>query len=265
MDQFVENLTAVKSIRSKLLNLYMEKINGISSDNWKNIKKFKFYFCLDFSMNKIVKDFEIPRPIQVSGSEEVKEFEFTDKRRLLCYLLLGSDFKQTWKNTKDAGIGEPLYKDIVEKIKEVAKSNECDLFKASFEVKDKTSPGNYSLKLVPFVEKHTTERSKSPEVTDKFKSFRDNKINKIPGPIKKEFKSSLKSDKVQILMETKETHKSRIPMDKYITPDTIVAMTSALEAIAEVRNKSDLTRSEKASIVIKLCQLASDLIDGHDI
>jgi hypothetical protein len=279
MDQFVENLAAVKSIRDKLLKLYIDKIDGLSEDTWHSIKKHKFYFCRDFSMNKITKEFKIPDPIQSSGSEKETLIVFPEVRRLLCYLLLGKDFKQNWKKTVDAGIGEPLFIEIIEKVKQSAKNNDCLLYKAVFEVEDKHDLGDYSLKLIPnsvpsekFIKRNGDDKEKLIDRIPKkefknssTKEFKNSSTKEFKNSSTKEFKNSLVKDKVQVLVESKETRKSRVPMDAYINPETIVSMTGALEAIAEARNKTDLSRSEKASMVIKLCQIAADLLDGHDI
>ena len=262
MDQFVENIAAVKSIRSKLLNLYLENIYAISTDDWKNIKKFKSYYCRDFTINKMVKKIKVIHPSQVSGSEEEKEFNPLDVRRLICYLLLGNDFTNKWKSTVDSGIGEPLFKEISTKTMELGKANGCELFAARFKVETGKDLGDYSLKLTPLLDKVPAPENGPDKV---FKSFKDRKIARIPEAPKREFKSSVVRDKVQVLVESKASHKTRTPMDSYITPETIVAMTSALEAIAEARGKDDLSRSEKATMVIKLCQLTADILDGHDI
>jgi len=262
MEEFVKNTESVKSVRSKLLDLYLENIKAISANDWKNIKKFKAYYCREFSINKMVEKIKIPHTIQVSGSEEVKEFNPLDVRRLFCYLLLGNDFTNKWKNTVDSGIGEPLFKEITTNVMELGKANDCELFTARFKVETGKDLGDYSLKLTPLLDNPHAKENGSDRG---FKSFKDKKISRIPDAPKREFKSLAVKDKVQVLVETKSSNKSRAPMDSYITPETIVAMTSALEAVAEARNKSDLSRSEKATMVIKLCQLAADMIDGHDI
>jgi ribosomal protein L11 len=127
MDTLTQNKSLIAATREKLRNKLLEKVDQLSSSDWDNIKKFKIYFCRDISMNKIVPDFRITSPVQVSGSEEEKKLTFLEVRRLLCYLLVGNDYMKVWKSTDEEGFGEALSKEVINKIKEIAETKLPDL------------------------------------------------------------------------------------------------------------------------------------------
>ncbi len=241
MDRLAEtNKAFFEGIRDKLLETLLKKLADISEETWKFIGTLKGFNCREWSMNKLVPGFRLS-PIQIAGSEEEIKFSFLDTRRILCYLLLGNDFMRKWKSTEEAGIGEPLHKEVVEKAKEVAKAKGCKLHKAFFEVEKEHENGDYSLRLVPHREEAAAAAPKASRAG-------------AGGGDVTVVKESVKMP---------EKAKAKAAASSYATAE-IVAMSTTLDAILSVRGKGALSAAAKAEIVTELCELAVKLLRKHD-
>jgi len=249
MDTLTQNKTLITATREKLRNKLLEKVDQLSSSDWDNIKKFKMYFCRDISMNKIVPDFRITSPVQVSGSEEEKKLTFLEVRRLLCYLLVGNDYMKVWKSTVEEGFGEPIYKEIISKVNEIAESKDCKLHDVRFDVEVGQEKGNYCLKIT----RHRNDEEMKQD---------NKKFDSMTKPIKNKTKA------LEVVQEPKSSksntsYKSKVVnRDFCLTPETVDAMNTALEAVAAAKGNCDGSKGAKALMVIELCKIASTMLDG---
>lgn len=249
----------LNEVRASLLNEYTSKIDALTKEDWVAIKALPKFIFRKFSIIDLVPKFRFSGPIQTSGSEEETKLTFIDVQRVLCYLLLGNDFIGKWATTVEAGFGEPLYKDIIEKIKSVAKANDYDLYTAYFAVEKMSQKGDYALKIV-----------KRREDGDNFESVAE-KTNKTPDvktyasavaktkKVKEFTKPTPVVPKVQIV-ESKPSPTT--PTGHCIEAETMDPMLIALDAMAKLRGKEIKSRGERTMIAIKLCQMAANLLDG---
>ena len=238
MDRLFENKAFFAGIRSKLQETLLKKLEDIPEETWKFIGTLKGFNCREWSMNRLVPGFRLS-PVQISGSEEEIKFSFLDTRRILCYLLLGNDFMRKWKSTEEAGIGEPLHKEITEKAKEVAEAKGCKLYKAFFEVEKEHENGDYSLRLVPHREEAAVAAPKAPRAGA--------------------------GGGVTVVKEAGAgAPKAKTTGVASYTTTEIVAMSTALDAILSVRGKGALSATAKAAIVTELCEQTVKLLRKHD-
>jgi hypothetical protein len=265
-------------VRASLLAEYNSKINALTKEDWESIKALPKFVFRKFSVIDLVPKFRFASPIQKVDSEEESKLTFIDVQRILCYLLLGNDFIGKWASTTEAGFGEPLYKEITEKIKEVAKANDYDVYSAYFVVEKMAQKGDYALKIVKRREDGADEESADIKDVKAFKTSKDAKPARAAagggggGPktyatvvAKKEHKAS-----DDVPKETKplkghtpsKTNVSAVPTGPCIETETMDPMLAALDAMAKLRNKKLTSNGERTMMAIKLCQMAANLLDG---
>jgi hypothetical protein len=230
------------------------------------------YFCRDISMNKIVPDFRITSPRQMSGSEEEKKLTFLEVRRLLCYLLVGMDYMKVWKSTVDEGFGEPLSKEVINKVNEIAEAKNCKLHDVRFDVEVGQEKGNYCLKITRHRSEEEINQDKKfssklklnenkPSLKPKHPSVED----LIPKSIKldvspKNFKPKSKYNDVEVIKESLDS-KDSISKTSNIGPEIIFLLAYGLDEIASSKGKTIESKSDKIVMVKSLYKIASAMID----
>jgi hypothetical protein len=255
----------LKDVRASLLAEYNSKISALTKEDWESIKALPKYVFRKFSIIDLVPKFRFASPIQKAGDEEMTKLTFIDVQRILCYLLLGNDFIGKWTSTTEAGFGEPLYKEITEKIKEVAKANDYDVYTAYFVVEKMAQKGDYALKIVKRREDGADEESDAKPV----------KVASGGGGGAKTYatvaaKKETKPVDVPTTKEVKKTVPSKsqapvnapVPTGACIETETMDPMLAALDAMAKLRNKKLTSNGERTMMAIKLCQMAANLLDG---
>jgi hypothetical protein len=253
-------------VRASLLAEYNSKINALTKEDWESIKALPKYVFRKFSIIDLVPKFRFASPIQKAGSEEESKLTFIDVQRILCYLLLGNDFIGKWPSTTEAGFGEPLFKEVTEKIKEVAKANDYDVYTAYFVVEKMAQKGDYALKIVKRREDGADEESGAKDAKParaaaggggggaKTYATVVAKDKKVSGDV-----PAAKETKVS---KSNASSTSAVPMGPCIESETMDPMLTALDAMAKLRNKKLTSNGERTMMAIKLCQMAANLLDG---
>ena len=260
-------------VRASLLLEYNSKIDALTKEDWESIKALPKYVFRKFSIIDLVPKFRFASPIQKAGSEEESKLTFIDVQRILCYLLLGNDFIGKWASTTEAGFGEPLYKEITEKIKGVAKTNDYDVYTSYFVVEKMAQKGDYALKIVKRREDGADEES--ADIKD-VKTSKPVKTSPAAGgggaktyatvAAKKETKSAdvptTKEVKKTVSSKSQAPANAPVPTGACIETETMDPMLAALDAMAKLRNKKLTSNGERTMMAIKLCQMAANLLDG---
>jgi hypothetical protein len=263
-------------VRASLLAEYNSKINALTKEDWESIKALPKFVFRKFSVIDLVPKFRFTSPIQKAGSEEESKLTFIDVQRILCYLLLGNDFIGKWPSTTEAGFGEPLFKEVTEKIKEVAKANDYDVYSAYFVVEKMAQKGDYALKIVKRREEGADEESADIKDVKVIKTPKDAKPARAAagggGGGVKTYATVVAKDKkvsadVHVAKETKVSKSNTsstntVPVGPCIESETMDPMLAALDAMAKMRNKKLTSNGERTMMAIKLCQLAANLLDG---
>lgn len=262
----------LNAVRASLQNEYNSKIDALTKEDWAAIKAMPKFVFRKFSIIDLVPKFRFSSPIQKSGNEEEIKLSFIDVQRILCYLLLGNDFVGKWPTTVEAGFGEPLYKDIIEKIKSVAKTQDYDVYTAYFVVEKMSQKGDYALKIVK--RREDNDESDSDEETHKNdKSVHDSKKLKtyasiVGKPKKTKHEVSKPEDKSEVKTDTKVSKPNRaiahnVPNGPCIEAETMDPMLVALDAMAKLRGKEIKSRGERTMMAIKLCQIACNMLEDN--
>ena len=269
-------------VRDTLRNEYLSKIDTLTKEDWNSIKEHPKFIFRKFSIVSLVPKFRFSSPIQRSGSEEEAKLGFIDVQRILCYLLLGNDFVNKWPKTTDTDLGEPLYKEIIEKIKSCAEANDYDLYKSYFIVEKMSQKGDYALKIVKRRTENEDDESGSENEfttvkhktktfgtkTDGFKSKSKTFVPKVDGPktyasiAKKPQVSETTSEKPQTKGPRTTGPKSdaSIPNGPCIESQTMEPMLLALDAMAQLRKVKIESQGDRTMMAIKLCQTAANLL-----
>jgi hypothetical protein len=264
-------------VRDSLRNEYVSKIDALTKEDWNSIKEHPKFIFRKFSIVSLVPKFRFSNPVQRSGSEEEAKLGFIDVQRILCYLLLGNDFVNKWPKTTDTDLGEPLYKEIIEKIKSCAEANDYDLYKSYFVVEKMSQKGDYSLKVVkrrPETDgdesgsdnEFTTVKHKTTSAkTDGFKAKSKISGPKPDGP--KTYASiTKKPHTIEASNEKSQTKgpktNTSIPTGPCIESQTMEPMLAALDAMAKLRKVKIESQGDRTMMAIKLCQTASNLLAG---
>ena len=263
-------------VRDSLCNEYVSKIDALTKDDWNSIKEHPKYIFRKFSIVSLVPKFRFSNPVQRSGSEEEAKLGFIDVQRILCYLLLGNDFVNKWPKTTDTELGEPLYKEIIEKIKSSAEANDYDLYKSYFVVEKMSQKGDYALKVVkrrPDAGDESASEAENEFITVKHKSsgFK----HKSDGPKTSGFKAKTDGPKTYASIAKKTTGEApvksekkhngtktdtSIPTGPCIESQTMEPMLAALDAMAQLRNVKIESQGDRTMMAIKLCQTAANLL-----
>lgn len=257
-------------IRASLLAEYNSKISALTKEDWESIKALPKYVFRKFSIIDLVPKFRFTSPIQKAGSEEESKLTFIDVQRILCYLLLGNDFIGKWPSTTEAGFGEPLFKEVTEKIKEVAKANDYDVYTAYFVVEKMAQKGDYALKIVKRREDGANEESADIKEAKASKDAKPARAAGGGGGGAKTYATVVAKDKKVPADGAKETKVSKInssstnvvPTGACIETETMDPMLVALDAMAKLRNKKLTSNGERTMMAIKLCQMAANLLDN---
>lgn len=252
-------------VRESLRNEYVSKIDALTKEDWNSIKEHPKYIFRKFSIVSLVPKFRFSSPIQCSGSEEEAKLGFIDVQRILCYLLLGNDFVNKWPKTTDTDLGEPLYKEIIEKIKTCALSNDYDMYKSYFVVEKMSQKGDYALKIV----KRRAETDGDASGSDDENEFKTVK-SKIP---KAKTYASIAKTKVSKSEESKPSGQkivkttgpkiksdASIPTGPCVESQTMEPMLAALDAMAQLRKVKIESQGDRTMMAIKLCQTAANLL-----
>jgi hypothetical protein len=255
-------------VRDRLRDEYISKIEALTEEEWKTIKSMPKFIFRKFSIIRLVPMFRFTSPIQKAGSEEESKLTFIDVQRILCYLLLGNDFVGKWDNTVEAGFGEPLYKEIIEKIKSVAKDNDYDAYTAYFVVEKMAQKGDYTLKIV---KRREGDDSNDDDSDDEDKVNADHKPKTYAsavGKSKKGKETSIKTDKVSKPLNKEHSKPLKaqqpdVPVGRCIEAETMDPMLVALDAMAKLRGKEIKSRGERTMMAIKLCQMACNLLENN--
>ena len=262
----------LNEVRASLHNEYNSKIDALTKEDWAAIKAMPKFVFRKFSIIDLVPKFRFSSPIQKSGNEEEIKLSFIDVQRILCYLLLGNDFVGKWPTTSEAGFGEPLYKEIIEKIKSVAKTQDYDVYTAYFVVEKMSQKGDYALKIVK--RREDNDESDSDEETHKNdKSVHDSKkLNTYASIVGKPKKTKHEVSKPEVKSEVKtDTKMSKpqrtiahnVPSGPCIEAETMDPMLVALDAMAKLRGKEIKSRGERTMMAIKLCQIACNMLEDN--
>lgn len=265
-------------VRDSLRNEYVSKIDALTKDDWNSIKEHPKYIFRKFSIVSLVPKFRFSSPVQRSGSEEEAKLGFIDVQRILCYLLLGNDFVNKWPKTTDTDLGEPLYKEIIEKIKTCAEAQDYDLYKSYFVVEKMSQKGDYALKIV----KRRPEGDESgsdnefiavkPKVkSEGFKQKSKTTGPKVDGPktyasiTKKPHNNEASTEKPQSKghagpRTTGPKTDASIPTGPCIESQTMEPMLVALDAMAQLRKVKIESQGDRTMMAIKLCQTAANLL-----
>ena len=260
-------------VRASLLSEYNSKIDALTKEDWESIKALPKYVFRKFSIIDLVPKFRFVSPIQKAGDEEMAKLTFIDVQRILCYLLLGNDFIGKWPSTTEAGFGEPLFKEVTEKIKEVAKANDYDVYTSYFVVEKMAQKGDYALKIVKRREDGADEES--ADIKD-VKTSKPVKTTPAAGgggggaktyatvAAKKEHKPAdvPAAKEVKKAVSSKGQSNAQVPTGACIETETMDPMLAALDAMAKLRNKKLTSNGERTMMAIKLCQMAANLLDG---
>jgi hypothetical protein len=253
-------------VRASLLLEYNSKINALTKEDWESIKALPKYVFRKFSIIDLVPKFRFVSPIQKAGSEEESKLTFIDVQRILCYLLLGNDFIGKWPSTTEAGFGEPLFKEVTEKIKEVAKANDYDVYTSYFVVEKMAQKGDYALKIVKRREDGADEESDTKPVKTTPAAGGGGGGAKTYATVaaKKEHKPSdvPAAKEVKKSVSSKGQANAPAPTGACIETETMDPMLAALDAMAKLRNKKLTSNGERTMMAIKLCQMAANLLDG---
>ena len=260
----------LNEVRASLHNEYNSKIDALTKEDWATIKAMPKFVFRKFSIIDLVPKFRFPSPVQKSGAEEEIKLSFIDVQRILCYLLLGNDFVGKWATTSEAGFGEPLYKEIIEKIKNVAKTHDYDVYTAYFVVEKMSQKGDYALKIVKRREDNEDSESESdekPHDENKLKTYASavgkvKKISQIKSETKPDKKSEVKTD-TKSEVKTSKPQKANIPTGPCIEAETMDPMLVALDAMAKLRGKEIKSRGERTMMAIKLCQIACNMLEDN--
>lgn len=228
--EILDKAINLKELREKLLTEYKTQIEKLDDETWSRIKSRNFYYCREFSMNKIVSKFKLISPFQESGAEKETMLTFQEVRRILLYILLGNDYMKKWKSTKDYGLGEPISIQIVQSFQDICKEKEYDYHKVHFGVENNSAKGDYTL-----------------VVSKKIENFEPKKH--------KTYDSAEKSSKTSSKPRTGSK-----PLGDYISAETIVPMIKAIEAVSNKIGITISSNGQLSMLAVKLCETAADLI-----
>jgi hypothetical protein len=261
-------------VRDSLRNEYVSKIDALTKDDWNSIKEHPKYIFRKFSIVSLVPKFRFSSPVQRSGSEEEAKLGFIDVQRILCYLLLGNDFVNKWPKTTDTELGEPLYKEIIEKIKSSAEANDYDLYKSYFVVEKMSQKGDYSLKVVK--RRPDSGDESASEAENEFTAVKHKTKPKSDGPKTFGFKAKTDGPKTYASIAKKTTGEApvksekpkhngpktdaSIPTGPCIESQTMEPMLAALDAMAQLRKVKIESQGDRTMMAIKLCQTAANLL-----
>jgi hypothetical protein len=178
---------------------------------------------------------------------------------------------KVWKSTVEEDFGDALSKEVINKIKEIAETKDCKIHDVRFDVEIGQEKGNYCLKI-------TRHRSDDEMKQDKKFELRKGKTydskhpsveELIPKSIKldvspKTFKSNVKCNDVEVIKESslsKSSDDSKTFQNSNFGPETLFLMAYALDEIASLKGKTIESKSDKIAMVVKLCKIASSMID----
>lgn len=213
----------IQSHREKLISLYVAKMEGWAEEEWERIKKFTTYYGRDVSINRLTPEFPLK-------NKENQDLTFLEVRRFLNWLLTGKDYEKKWDRCA------PLFITLTEKAKELCMKHQYDFHTITFAFENEMQKGNYALKFVK-----NLKNTSSPKT-------------------KLEFKQQKQPFAKPSFFERKKVEAPVLPSQEIL--EGLDSAKCLLEILSKAKGKEVFSNGEINTLAIRLCHIASEMLDG---